>query len=124
MKVTNEDLFKEIVKCRVRGSTGKLFKMLFDLATEYVNYKSTSKQAGFSGYKPEIKNELVAHAIWILARTWHGFDPEKNTNPRAFMKTTIHGAFTNRLATIRRECQEQADNKCYEHAMDLLKRNK
>lgn len=104
--MNNEMLVAEINLCRnTRAMTSALGKMFIELVNNY-----RSKQFKLIAEYDDMK----AHAVLTLTRTWFNYDPAKDDNMVAVFNAVIHAACISWLAT------EQKEAKLSQQLRDLI----
>ena len=90
------ELWYEVVVSKKNGRmTNKLAVMLTDLVTRH------GKSRRY--YKYKYRDDMEAHAMMMLCKTWDNFKPELSDNPFAYYTSCIIGSFCYVLNKERKE---------------------
>lgn len=95
-KIKRKEWLYEVIASKKMGRmSDRLAIMLTKLVKGY---------AGSGRFKQYVYNEdMQAHAMMLLCKSWHHFKPELSDNPFAFYTQCIKGAFCNYLGKERNQ---------------------
>ena len=100
-------LYETIASQEAGEMTPRLAELLTDMVQRYAT------RSRYSDY--EFNEDMQAHALAILCRTWNKFCPDKSDNAFAYYHQGIIGAFVNYIAKERKQREIKKD---YEEYLD------
>lgn len=95
-RIKQKEWLYEVIASKEAGKmSNRLAEMLFELTCRYAN------RVNFVNYP--YKDEMIAHALMQLCKSWHYFKPEKSDNPFAYYTQCIKGSFAYILNSEKRQ---------------------